>query len=52
MKSKVYAVLGTFFITAGALYINFGLGLMVLGAVFILKSYLEFDERGDGNQET
>ena len=45
-KSKIYAILGTFFITVGALYINFGLGLMVLGAVFILESYLEFD-KGD-----
>ena len=51
MKSKIYAILGTFFITFGAFYINFGLGLIVLGAVFILESYLEFDERGDGNKK-
>ena len=50
-KSKIYALLGTFFIMAGALYINFGLGLIVLGVVFILESYLEFDERGDGNKK-
>ena len=44
-KSKIYAFLGTFFIVSGATYINFGLGLMMLGAAFILESYLEFDKR-------
>ena len=45
MKSKIYAFLGIFFIVVGAFYINFGLGLMVSGAVFMLESYLEFDKR-------
>lgn len=52
MKSKIYAFLGTFFIMAGALYINFGLGLMVLGSVFMLASYLEFEKENNGDQET
>ncbi len=52
MKSKIYALLGIFFITFGATYINFGLGLMVLGAVFMLESYLKFDKENNGDQET
>lgn len=46
MKKKIYfyAGSGSFLFLAGASYINFGLGMLILGAWMLLVSYIEFNK--------
>lgn len=46
MKKKIcfYAGAGAFLFQVGASYINFGLGILTLGAWLLLVSYIEFDK--------
>jgi hypothetical protein len=52
LKEKVYLFIGSFCIGSGSYLIHPGLGLIVVGAVFLIWSYNEYEERVYGNKNT
>lgn len=50
-KEKIYAIIGTFSFIYGAHMIHHGLSLMVLGALLLLFSYIEFDKNHKTEEE-
>lgn len=50
-KEKMFLIVGTVAFFYGSCMIHFGLGLMLLGALLILFSYIEFNENHKTEEE-
>lgn len=51
LKEKVYLFIGCFCIGCGSYLIHPGLGLIVVGVVFLCWSYNEYDKRVNGDND-
>ena len=47
MKVKVYLIVGVLLFQVGVCMIHYGLGLVTLGALFILRSYLYYEKENN-----
>ena len=50
-KSKIYFCTGIIALQLGACLIHLGLGLMLLGALLLFCSYMEFEENYEDKEE-
>lgn len=50
-KSDIYLCIGIIALQLGACMIHIGLGVMLLGAVLLVGSYLEFEENYEDKEE-
>ena len=51
MKEKIYFFCGTVALGIGASMIHYGLGIMLVGALLLLGSYIEFEKRMEDNSD-
>ena len=51
LKEKIYLFIGSFCIGGGSYLIHPGLGLIVVGAVFLIWFYNEYDKRINGDDD-
>lgn len=47
MKEKIYLIVGFGLFTSGACMIHIGLGVIILGALFLFASYEEFKKKNE-----
>ena len=50
-KSKIYFSIGVIALQLGACMIHIGLGLMLLGAWMLFRSYMEFEDNYEDKKE-